>query len=482
MQMLLKKLGRSLFLLFFGLNLLGQENLPELGDASSSSISIDQEYKLGKLFVAQIRGSTPQYVDPLVLDYTEHLVYRLSEFSQLKDRRFEIILVDEKTINAFAAPGGIIGVNSGLFFHAENEGQLASVLTHELAHLSQRHYARRLQRQEDRSLANALIILASVALAAASSPEAIIAGTQVLSQQAMSYSRSNEQEADRIGFLNLVSSGYDPLSTTEFFEKLQQLSRLSGANELEFLRSHPLTKKRISDSASRATQIKKRQDYKDSLSFHLIREKVSLKFFKNSRQAVSQKRLNFRKSKSLRDKIINGYGLSLALSEDAKHDEALKLSREILRLDEENLILQTNLLEIHLKAENGLEALSLGQKLLALNPGNYPISMLYVQALMNTKEYDEAESILRGLSQERAFDPQIWYWLAEVQGLNKKIIGLHQSRAEYFFLTGRYDSSIEHLNFALELSGNNFQLTEMIRNNLERVFLTKEQLKQASSS
>ena len=92
MQMLLKKLGRSLFLLFFGLNLLGQENLPELGDASSSSISIDQEYKLGKLFVAQIRGSTPQYVDPLVLDYTEHLVYRLSEFSQLKDRRFEIIL------------------------------------------------------------------------------------------------------------------------------------------------------------------------------------------------------------------------------------------------------------------------------------------------------------------------------------------------------------------------------------------------------
>ena len=243
MQMLLKKLSRSLFLLFFGLNLLGQESLPELGDASSSSISIDQEYKLGKLFVAQIRGSTPQYVDPLVLDYTEHLVYRLSEFSQLKDRRFEIILVDEKTINAFAAPGGIIGVNSGLFFHAENEGQLASVLTHELAHLSQRHYARRLQRQEDRSLANALIILASVALAAASSPEAIIAGTQVLSQQAMSYSRSNEQEADRIGFLNLVSSGYDPLSTTEFFEKLQQLSRLSGANELEFLRSHPLTKK-----------------------------------------------------------------------------------------------------------------------------------------------------------------------------------------------------------------------------------------------
>jgi len=248
----------------------------------------------GRLFVAQIRGGTPQYEEPLVLDYLEHLIYRLSEYSQLNDRRFEIILIDEKSINAFAAPGGIIGINAGLLFHSEKEGQLASVLTHELAHLSQRHYARRLQRQEDRSLANALIILASVALAAASSPEAIIAGTQVLSQQAMSYSRSNEQEADRIGFLNLVSSGYDPVSTSEIFEKLQQLSRLSGANELEFLRSHPLTKKRISDSAARTTQIKKRNDYKDSLSFYLVRQKISLEYFKNSRQAVSQKRMEYR--------------------------------------------------------------------------------------------------------------------------------------------------------------------------------------------
>lgn len=479
MKSIAKIILKSIFLIMLNYSLFSEENLPELGDASSSAISIDQEYKLGRLIVAQIRGSTPQYDDPLVLDYLEHLIYRLSEYSQLNDRRFEVVLIDEKSVNAFAAPGGIIGVNAGLFFHAEKEGQLASVLTHELAHLSQRHYARRLQRQEDRSLANTLIILASVALAAASSPEAVIAGTQVLSQQAMSYSRSNEQEADRIGFLNLVSSGYDPVSTSEIFEKLQQLSRLSGANELEFLRSHPLTKKRISDSASRASQIKKRKNYKDSLNFHLVRQKVSLKYFKNSRQAVSQKKIDYRKSKSNREKIISGYGLSLALSEDNRHDEALKLSREILSLDTENLILQTNLLEIHIKAENGLEALSLGQKLLSLNPGNYPISMLYTQALMNAKEYDVAEQVLKDLSLERSYDPLVWYWLAEVQGLNKKIIGLHQSRAEYFYLTGRYDSSIEHLNFALELSGNNFQLSEVIRNNLEKVFSTKERLKEA---
>ena len=470
----------SSLLLFSSFFIFSEESLPELGNASSSAISVEQEYKLGRLFVAQIRGGTPQYEEPLVLDYLEHLIYRLSEYSQLNDRRFEIILIDEKSINAFAAPGGIIGINAGLLFHSEKEGQLASVLTHELAHLSQRHYARRLQRQEDRSLANALIILASVALAAASSPEAIIAGTQVLSQQAMSYSRSNEQEADRIGFLNLVSSGYDPVSTSEIFEKLQQLSRLSGANELEFLRSHPLTKKRISDSAARTTQIKKRNDYKDSLGFYLVRQKISLEYFKNSRQAVSQKRMEYRKSNSINEEITYGYGLSLALSKDNKHNEALELARDTLKLDNENLILQTNLLEIHIKAKNGLEALSLGKKLLELNPGNYPISMLYVQALMDAMEYDEAEIILKDLSLERSYDPLVWYWLAEVKGLNKKIIGLHQARAEYFFLTGRYDSSIEHLNFALELSGNNFQLTEMIRDKIERVFRTKEQLKEAS--
>ena len=176
-----------------------EEDLPVIGDSSSSVISIASEYNLGRLYMAQLRRTLPEYIDPVSQDYSEHLVYRLSEFSELTDRRLEIALIDEKSVNAFAAPGGIIGINAGLIFHAETEGQFASVLSHELAHLSQRHFARRMQRQKDRSLANSLMILGSIALAGATSnPNALLVGQQAITQQNLSFSRGDEQEADRI--------------------------------------------------------------------------------------------------------------------------------------------------------------------------------------------------------------------------------------------------------------------------------------------
>ncbi len=458
------------------LNVFSEESLPELGDASSSAISLDSEYRLGRLYMAQLRRSVPDLKDPLVQDYSEHLIYRLSEYSQLEDRRLEIVLIGDKNINAFAAPGGIIGIYSGLIYHSETEGQLVSVLSHELAHLSQRHFARNLQRQQDRSLSNALILLASIAIAASTSPEAIMAGQQVLAQQALSYSRSNEQEADRIGFLTMISAGFDPESMPQMFEKLQALSRLSGANELEFLRSHPLTKKRISDSRTRAREIKG-SNYKNSLDFALIKQRISIGLFKTSRQAVMQLRQEKRRAKNERQNIITGYGLGLALSRDYKYSAALDEIRQALKLDEENLILQTALLEIHLNAGNGLEAVGVGKNLIEMNPSNYPISMLYARALMHQKQYDTAEEVLKTLLLKRKDDPQIWYWLAEVQGLARKIIALHQSRAEYFYLTGNYDRAIEHLRYALELAGNNFQLNEVLQTKIENVFATQEELK-----
>jgi predicted Zn-dependent protease len=476
------RLKKSLILVLFftlPLHFNSEEVLPELGDTSSSAISLDSEYKLGRLYMAQLRRSLPDLQDPLVQDYTEHLIYRVSEYSQLKDRRLEVVLVEDKNINAFASPGGVIGIYAGLIYHSETEGQFVSVVAHELAHLSQRHFARNLQRQQDKSLSNALIILASIAVAASTRPEAIMAGQQVLVQQALSYSRSNEQEADRIGFLTMISAGFDPESMPQMFEKLQALSRLSGANELEFLRSHPLTKKRISDSRIRAREIKG-SNYKNSLEFELVKQRISTKFYKTSRQAVLQLRQEKRRAKNDRERIVKGYGLALALSRSNKYSEALEEVRETLKLDKENLILQTALLEIHLNAKNGLEALAVGKNLLEINPVNYPISMLYARALMDQKKYDQAEDVLKNLLFKRKEDPQIWYWLAEVQGLGRKIISLHQSRAEYFYLTGSYDRAIEHLRYALELAGNNFQLNEVLQTKIENIFDTKEELKDFS--
>ena len=162
------KAFKKLIILLYSLSILGansvaqeKENLPELGDASSSAISTNTEHILGRLWLAQMRRGFPQINDAITNDYLKHLIYKLSEYSQLQDRRLELIIINDSAINAFAAPGGIIGINGGLINEAETESQLASVLSHELAHLSQRHFARNLQRQQDRGLANAFIILAA---------------------------------------------------------------------------------------------------------------------------------------------------------------------------------------------------------------------------------------------------------------------------------------------------------------------------------
>ena len=453
------------------------ESLPELGDASSSSISIASEYNLGRIYIAQVRRSAPDYSDPVTQDYTEHLVYRLSEFSELSDRRLEIVIIKDRQVNAFAAPGGIIGINAGLILHAQSEGQFASVLSHELAHLSQRHFARRLQRQKDRGLLNALTMLGSIALAGATNnPNALIVGQQALNQQSLTYSRGNEQEADRIGFKTMVNAGFNPRSMSEMFETLQSMSRLSGSNDMEFLRSHPLTKKRISDSISRAREYP-RKEFKENLDYYLVRQRSVLNFSKFPRQVISKFKEDLRKSSNPDQTIIAEYGLSRALSKIGKHEEALSYARKALSKAEENLLLQIGLLEAHIAANNLFEAEALARKLNDINPKNYPISMLYSKLLMNQEKYEEAESLLKDLALKRSFDPQIWYWLAEVQGLGKNIISLHLSRAEYFFLTGNYDKALEHLKMALDLIGNNFQLNESIQNKIEKTHKYKESLK-----
>ena len=178
-------------------------NLPDLGDRVSGVISLEQEKLLGQSFVEQVYAQAPLMNDPIIQEYTELLIYRLSESSQVEDRDFTIILIDEKSLNAFAAPGGVIGVNGGLFLNAGNEAQLSSVLGHELAHLSQRHFARRVLRGRDTNLASSLVMVSAIVLALVSNnPTAFMTGPAALAQQQLRYSRIFEREADRYGFNN----------------------------------------------------------------------------------------------------------------------------------------------------------------------------------------------------------------------------------------------------------------------------------------
>jgi len=195
------------------------------------------------------------------------------------------------------------------------------------------------------------------------------------------------------------------------------------------------------------------------------------------RQAIREFDQKLRKAKSDEESLIAEYGLALSHSKNSDNEDALQFMRNALNKDKDNLLIQIGLLEVHIAAANYFEAEALAVSLLQLNPDNYPISMLYNRILMNKGDYEKGAEVLRILTLKRPNDPQIWYWLAEVQGLDKNIIGLHLSRAEYFYLTGSYETSLKHLRMALELVGNNFQLTETIYNKIERSHKSIEALK-----
>ena len=180
------------------------------------------------------------------------------------------------------------------------------------------------------------------------------------------------------------------------FKKLQEISRLSGRNDLEFLRSHPVTKNRISDSQTRANSIKD-SAYKDSLEYYLIKERIKVHFASNLRQPITSYKKSIKISKFKRNLIINHYGLALALSKSNKHSDALNAIRLALDLSPKNLVLQTALMEIHFNAGHILEAQALGKELLGINTNNYPLSMLYARTLMDSKKYEEAEDVLKNL-------------------------------------------------------------------------------------
>ena len=240
-----------------------------------------------------------------------------------------------------------------------------------------------------------------------------------------------------------------------------------------------MTKNRIADAQSRAQGLEGK-NYRNSLDYDLVRNRSIVHFSEVPRQAVTvfEKEVEVAKTKK---KILDAtYGLALAYSKDNKHSDALENMRNALNIDSENLILQIGLLELHIAAENFFEADALASSLLSTNPNNYPITMLYNKVLMNKGDYELGEKILRELSLIRPKDPEVWYWLAEVQGLDKNVIGLHLSRAEYFFLNGAYETSIKHLRMAMDLTSNNFQLTESILNKIERSHKSIEALKSVS--
>ena len=480
---MINKLYLLLLMVFFSSyfqSLVDEDPLPTLGDYSSASISLSGEYSLGRIWLSMYRGSTKEHSDPLMRTYLEDLIYRLSETSEVRDRRFEFIILEDKTINAFAAPGGIIGINLGMFLNTEKEGELASVMCHELAHLSQRHYAR--SQNKVSPLANALMVLGSIAVAAASrNPEAILIAPAAMQQMSINFTRSNEKEADRIGFNNLVKAGFNPDDMTMMFQRMQSKYQNEDSEQFSYLMTHPLPSERLSDMRIRADSLKKnaQDSFRDNIDFYFMQKRAEIWANKDLKKLIR----NYKKDQKSEIKNISysgSYGLSLAYKNLNDFDKSFSLLRKLIKEIPNNLVLESSLMELHLAAGNFYEAISLGKNILEIHQNNYSASILLADAYIKNEQSELAEKLLKDLSKERQTDPNIWYKLAEAQGLSGNILELHRSRAEFFILTGRHDAAVFQLKEALSLSQNLFEIRESIIKRLEEIFATKRAINELS--
>tara|TARA_B100001142_G_scaffold309977_1_gene343012 strand:+ start:44273 stop:45697 length:1425 start_codon:yes stop_codon:yes gene_type:complete len=433
--------------------------LPELGDRVSGAVSSSQEKAIGEMFLEQIYSQAPLISDPLLFEYTEHLIYRLSEYSQVQDRYYNILLIDDDSLNAFAAPGGVIGINGGLFLNADNEGQFASVLAHELAHLSQRHFARNVLKSQDSNLTSALVMVSSIAIALISNnPNAISVGPAFLQQQNLRYSRLFEKEADRVGFINLINAGYNPKSMGEMFENMNDIRRLSGDLPPEFLLTHPLSSSRISDAFNAAEGVSEEGTKRDSLDFGFMKARLEV-YYENI--PLNSLRL-FESKMDQNPSDANIYGLALAHEKNNNFDESLALLNKLIQKYPKNLVINNTKVDVLLSYEKFDAALALVNKFLEISPKNYPLSISKSKILLAMEKYFKSEEIVRDQILRKNDDPELWLLLSEIQRNSQNIVGYHQSRAEYFLLLGQDEKALNQLEFALQLTQNNFQVSESI--------------------
>ncbi len=422
--------------------------LPSLGLSSTYEVSLNQEKLLGQGWLRQFRAQSQLYDDPLTQDFTERLVQRLATWNRhLEQKNLDVLLVDQRQLNAFAVPGGVVGINTGLFTFAPFEDEFASVVAHELAHISQRHFARRVQASQEVQWKTMAGLLAGVLVASQGNADAGIAaivGTQAATLQSqLAWSRGYEQEADRIGMETLIAAGYAAEAMPQMFSQMQRIASLSGRPP-EFLLTHPLTESRIADAQARADQQPKQVARITGKDYEMIRARVVFHQYANPDDAYSLFSRQQNSAESLR--------YAKALRARAKGDAATSLGILTTMAKEapDWLLLQYVLAEALAEQERWSEVAKVLDDLLLYAPNYYPAQQLQADIFSRQQQWNKARLVLQQLSQDRPNDPAVWFQLAEAAGKVDKQIQLHLARAEYFQLTGRFKQAFTQLDLGLE--------------------------------
>jgi predicted Zn-dependent protease len=424
--------------------------LPDLGGGGDAGLSPQVERRVGESIMRDIRFREPAYLDdPEIADYLAVLGARLTQNTAGARMDFEFFALRDHTINAFALPGGFVGVHTGLISAAESESELAAVLAHEVAHVTQRHISRMLGQQQQMQLPMLAAIAAAILLGR-SRPDLAAGGIAAAQAGAVStqlaYSRDYEREADRIGFQALDAAGFDVRAMASFFEKLQRGMRVADDGTVPgYLRTHPVTTERIADTQNRAAS----QPYKqhlDSPEFQLVRAKLRAESG-DARDAVEYFQ-GLVRDKRYASEAAARYGLVAALLRARRAKEADTEAGRMRAAGGSGPMVELLAARVKQALGEHRAAVAVLAEAHSRYPHSRPLLYAHAEALHEAGRAEKSLALLTDAVRTYPKDARLHQLQARTYAALGKRLLQHQSQAEVYVLQGSLPAAIEQLQLA----------------------------------
>lgn len=453
-------------------------DLPDIGAASGNLMTPQQERQLGKAFMRYVRATQKVIDDPLLDDYINALGRSLVENSEAQGADFTFFLVDDPQINAYAGPGGHIGVYTGLLLTTQTESELAAVVAHEIAHVTQKHLLRAWQATSNMSLIQGAALIAALLVGAALGGDAGFAtamGVQAaMQQQQINFTRQNEKEADRIGIAVLEETGFDPRAMPTFFSRMGRANRSYGTQLPEFLRTHPVTNSRIADSLGRAESFPYRQRA-DSFRYLLVRAAIREKSFHEAADAVHHFRTVLKEGR-YRDRSAARYGLVRALHRAQRYDEAASEMALLLEAQPETLefIVTASLVDMDRGARQ--QALKRLEAATSRLPFSFPLQITLAELYLRDGKPEAAYKNLSRLARFNKENTRIHRLLAQAAADLGRNAESHQHLATHYYLMGALEAAQLQLKIALRDPAIDHYRRARIESQLDKVNAELEEL------
>jgi beta-barrel assembly-enhancing protease len=455
---------------------LGQ-GLPDLGDVSQSEMSPQMERRLGENIMREIRADPSYSDDPEVTDYLNTLGYKLVAASADSRQQFNFFLIMDPQVNAFALPGGFVGINLGLILTAQSESELAGVVSHEVAHVTQRHMARMLSQQKQSSITS-IAALALAVLAARANPDlgqaAIAAASASAVQSALNYTRDHEREADRVGFQVLEKAGFDAQAMALFFERMQRATRYYETSAPAYLRTHPMTYERIADMQNRAQHLAYRQ-VPDGLDFQLMRAK--LKAAQDTPpEAVGFFEASLGERKYLSE-VASRYGLVAALMRMKAYPRAGRELATLRKALPEHAAVNALTGRYYVAIGDVNLALQTYRDSLRANPGYRALVYEYADLLLANRQAGEALKLVESRLQYSVSDYQMYQLQAKCYSALGKRLLQHRASAEAYFRMGNLRAAIDQLMLAQKSGDGDFYQQSSVEARLRELRFQEDEIR-----